>query len=47
MMLSEHFPQNGPLHFQANNIPGLKLVVLSKGLEMPVIEPTTPGLQCM
>ena len=21
MILAEHFPQNGPLHFQANNIP--------------------------
>ena len=21
MVLAEHFPRNGPLHFQANNIP--------------------------
>ena len=24
MVLAEHFPQNGPLHFQANNIPALQ-----------------------
>ena len=24
MILAENFPQNGPLHFQANNIPGPK-----------------------
>ena len=23
MILAERFPQNGPLHLQANNIPGL------------------------
>ena len=26
MILAEHFPQNDPLHFQANNIPGYNMV---------------------
>ena len=29
MILAEHFPRNGPLHFQANNIPALLLTSFS------------------
>ena len=30
MILAEHFPQNGPLHFQANNIPDVGILVVEE-----------------